>query len=408
MNKNTIPKSSSKETNTSKKYDLTEDVLSINNIPIIPQLLDVICRSTGMGFAAIARVTEDNWITCSAKDEIAFGLNSGDELEIKTTLCNTVRELNAPIYINNVDEDPEFKNHPVPEMYGFKSYISVPIYRKDGSFFGTICAIDLKPSQVNSEEIKGMFSLFSELITFHLDAVEERKIAGEKLAEEKRIAELREQFIAILGHDLRNPIATTRMSADILMSFSKEEFVKKQAKMIRSTSLRMESLISNMLDFARGKLGEGIQLKKETDNVKLLNSLQQVINEIKLISPERQIETDFNLDEEIHCDINRIEQLFSNLLSNANHHGAEEKPIMISAVSRDGIFSLMVKNHGEAIPQSSLEHLFQPFYKKDENSAKQGLGLGLFIASEIANAHGGSLKVKSNDEATQFLFNMKC
>lgn len=408
MSKNFTSTSSEKEITSVEKLALAEDVLAVNSIPIIPQLLDVICRSTGMGFAAIARVTENNWITCSTKDDISFGLNPGDELEIQKTLCNTVREFNTPIYIDNVEEDPEFQAHPVPAMYGFKSYISVPVYRKDGSFFGTICAIDPKPNKVKTAEIKGMFSLFSELITFHLDAIEERKIAIEKLEEEKRIAELREQFIAILGHDLRNPIATTRMSADILMVISKEEAVHKQAKMIRSTSLRMEALIDNMLDFARGKLGEGIKLKKEVHNEKLLNTLHQVINEIKLISPHRKIETDFKLSEDVQCDANRIGQLFSNLLSNANHHGAAERPIKISASSQDGTFRLSVKNEGSPIPESSMEHLFQPFYKEDDNSSKKGLGLGLFIASEIAKAHKGKIKVKSDEQETTFVYTMKC
>ncbi len=408
MNKTTTHHSSLKETSSSEKPNHAEDVLLINKIPIIPQLLDVICRSTGMGFAVIARVTEEKWTTCSTKDKISFGLKPGDELDIETTFCNTVRQSNSPIYIENVDEDPDFKDHSIPKMYGFKSYISVPIYRNDGSFFGTLCAIDPNASKVKTVEIEGMFSLFSELISFHLEAIDERKIAEEKLSEEKRIAELREQFIAILGHDLRNPIATTRMSADILLAISKEELVLKQAKMIRSTSLRMEVLINNMLDFAHGKLGEGIQLKKETDNEKLKKSLQQIINEIKLISPNREIETDFNLDDGIHCDTNRIGQLFSNLLSNANHHGDKDKPIKVSAINSDGLFRLSVKNEGDPIPKTSLEHLFKPFYKEDENSNKQGLGLGLFIASEIAKAHDGSIKVKSTEEETQFLFTMKC
>jgi signal transduction histidine kinase len=170
----------------------------------------------------------------------------------------------------------------------------------------------------------------------------------------------------------------------------------------------MEALIDNMLDFARGKLGEGIQLKKENANKKLLDSLHQVIREIKLISPHREIEINFHLEEGINCDTNRVSQLFSNLLSNANHHGDKDKPIKVSAFSSDDLFRLSVKNEGDPIPKTSLEHLFEPFYKEDENSNKQGLGLGLFIASEIAKAHDGSLEVKSTEEETNFQFEMKC
>ncbi len=95
-------------------------------------------------------------------------------------------------------------------------------------------------------------------------------------------------------------------------------------------------------------------------------------------------------------------------MSNANHHGDKDKPIKVSAINSDGLFRLSVKNEGDPIPKTSLEHLFKPFYKEDENSNKQGLGLGLFIASEIAKAHDGSIKVKSTEEETQFLFTMKC
>lgn len=355
-----------------------------------------------MGFAAIARVTEDRWITCTAKDSISFGLDTGDEIQIENTLCNQVRQSNQPVFINNATTDPEYKAHPIPEMFNIVSYVSVPIYRKDGSFFGTLCAIDRKPAHVKTEEIRGMFALFADLISFHLNAIEEIEVSKAQLKEEQEIAELREQFIAILGHDLKNPIATTRMSSEILLNYSKDDTILKHAGLIKSTSYRMQTLIENILDFARGRLGEGIKLNREYNNGSLQKELQQVLDEVKNNSPKRKIEIEMTLNKAVYLDKNRVAQLFSNLLSNADIHGAPDGPIRVKAVTDEEKFRLSVSNTGERIPEKAMKHLFQPFYRENVKPNKQGLGLGLFIASEIAKAHDGELKVLSTDDNTEF------
>lgn len=359
-----------------------------------------------MGFAAVARVTEDKWITCTTKDHIAFGLQPGDELEVETTLCHEVRQKKESIFIDYVETDPEYFCHSTPLKYGFQSYVSVPIILKDGSFFGTLCAIDPKPAKVKTPEIIGMFTLFADLISFHLEAVEKLKFSETELAEEKRNSELRDQFIAILGHDLRNPLATTRMSADILSLVSTNPEVLEQAEIIKSTSYRMNGLIENILDFARGKLGEGIQVNIKSDVTGLKKSLVQVVKEIQTVSPQREIDLQFDLTEPFSCDANRVAQLFSNLLSNADTHGAKDSPIKVEAITTKEEFFLSVFNKGEPVPASAKKHLFLPFYRENIKPEKKGLGLGLFIASEIARAHEGSLEVISTIDETCFTFRM--
>src|SRR5258707_10173235 len=152
--------------------DLQGDVAAVSRIDAVPTILEVVCRTTGMGFAAVARVTEDRWIACGVRDEIAFGLRPGGELKVETTICNEIRDSRQPVVIDHVAEDPKFHGHPTPAQYGFQSYISVPILRKDGSFFGTLCAIDPRPARLNTPEVIGMFKLFADLIAFHLDARE--------------------------------------------------------------------------------------------------------------------------------------------------------------------------------------------------------------------------------------------
>jgi signal transduction histidine kinase len=404
--KYTSRNSVSKINKTTRENNFSADIEAVNNIPIISQLLDVVCHTTGMGFAAVARVTEDRWITCTAKDNISFGIKKGDELKVETTICQEVRQNNKAVIIDHVKEDPEFCGHPTPALYGFQSYVSVPIVRKDGSFFGTLCAIDPKPAKVNTPEVIAMFKLFADLISYHLQTIEDMESANSRLEDEKHHSQLREQFIAILGHDLRNPIATTKMSAEILLKTSKEAMTLKQAKTIKATNFRMEGLIDNMLDFARGKLGEGIILNRQMNNGSLEKILTQVVNEVDTVESNREINVNIDLKEEVNCDKERVAQLLSNLLINATTHGSHEDPIEVEAYAEDGEFCVSVTNGGEKIPDEAIRHLFQPFYRDEVRPGKQGLGLGLYIASEIAHAHDGKLHVRSTDENTCFTFKM--
>src|ERR1700744_1120095 len=152
-----------------------QDIAAVSSIKAIPTILDIVCRMTGMRFAAVARVTEDRWIACSVLDEISFGLKPGGELQVETTICHEIRQRREPVVIDNVAEDDAWRCHATPAMYGFQSYISMPIILADGSFFGTLCAIDPRPVPLKTPKTIGMFRLFAELIAKHLEAA--RKLA---------------------------------------------------------------------------------------------------------------------------------------------------------------------------------------------------------------------------------------
>jgi signal transduction histidine kinase len=99
--------------------------------------------------------------------------------------------------------------------------------------------------------------------------------------------------------------------------------------------------------------------------------------------------------------------MFSNLLANALTHGDPDGPVRVSARCDDGGFELSVVNLGEPIPPDTVERLFQPFTRASVQPGQEGLGLGLYIASEIAHAHGGTLEVESTNEETRFTFRMQ-
>ena len=385
--------------------DLQADVAAVNRIDAVPTILEVVCRTTGMGFAAVARVTEDRWIACSVRDEIQFGLQPGGELQVETTICDEIRQSREAVIIDNVAEDDIYCSHATPAMYGFQSYISMPIVLPDGRFFGTLCAIDPRPARLKTPETTGMFKLFAELIAFHLEAIERLDLSEASLLDERKTAELREQFIAVLGHDLRNPLAAIAGSAETLLQFPLGERPLGIVRRIQRSADRMSGLIGDVLDFARGRLGGGLTVKLDAPEP-LEPLLNQVIAELHAGSTDRAIETNFALSKPVKCDRPRIAQLFSNLLANALTHGDPETPIRVHAASGGKIFQLSVSNAGEPIPPAALEHLFHPFFRGVVRPSQQGLGLGLYIASEIARAHGGTLDVESSPAETCFTFRM--
>jgi signal transduction histidine kinase len=385
--------------------DHQRDIEAVQNIAAVPTILDIVCRATGMGFAAVARVTEDRWIACQVLDNIHFGLPAGGELKVETTLCHEVREHRQVIVIDNVAEDPTYCAHHTPHMYGLRSYISVPIVLPDGRFFGTLCAIDPKPAKLNNPQILGTFKLFAELIAYHLDSADKVSAAEARALEERTVSDTREQFIAVLGHDLRNPLAAVGAGIRMLLRDGWTENSPRILQLAQSSIARMNGLVDNLMDLARARLGGGIVLRIEEDKP-LEPILRQVIDEMRVSSPQRSFDVRISIEEPVKGDHQRLAQMFSNLLGNALAHGAEDRPIRIDAVSVDGRLELSVANAGEPISPEMVPNLFKPFYRGDVRQNQQGLGLGLFIASQIAEAHGGKIDVSSSESETRFTFRM--
>src|ERR1700710_2089888 len=168
------------------------DVTSVQQIEAVPRILEVVCRTTGMGFAAVARVTEDRWICCAVRDEIAFGLVPGGELKVETTICHEIRQSHEAVVIDHVAEDAAYCGHHTPAKYGFQSYISMPIVLSDGTFFGTLCAIDPRPAQASQTYIVSMFRLFADMIGAHFEAAQSAEASEASLLDERHSSELRE------------------------------------------------------------------------------------------------------------------------------------------------------------------------------------------------------------------------
>lgn len=388
------------------QHDFQGDIDAIAANNAVPTLLETVCLATGMRFAAVARVTEGRWITCSSVDRLAFGLTPGDELEVESTLCHEVRLSDREIVIPDVAADPQYCGHHTPARYGFRSYVSVPVRRRDGSFFGTLCAIDPEPRPVDDPRILAMFRLFAQSIGDSLEAAEKLERTEDALALEHRLMETQEEFTAILGHDLRNPVAALHAGLRMLGRRSGDPEILALLAQMKASVFRMDRLIENLLDHSRLKLGGSIGVTRRPTH-DLGRQIEHVVAELATIHPERPLLPRIALSGPVTCDPDRLGQMLSNLLANAISHGDEGTPVEIAADNGDGALSISVTNRGAPIPEATRETLFQPFVHRATPSARGGgFGLGLYIAAEIARAHGGRLDVVSDPAGTTFTFHM--
>jgi sigma-B regulation protein RsbU (phosphoserine phosphatase) len=239
---------------------------------------------------------------------------------------------------------------------------------------------------------------------YERDLMGREAAAVQGLQDEQAASELREQFIAVLGHDLRNPLASIIGAARLLRREVQSEKAIRVLQLMEASVDRMAGLIDDVMDFARGRLGSGIDLHRSL--LPLEPVLRQVVDELEASQPSRTILCEFSLPAPISFDAGRIGQLVSNLLSNALVHGDAKEPVRLSAAAADGQLTLVVANAGEPIPDAVRARLFQPFFRGQIRASQNGLGLGLHIASEIARAHGGVLNVDSDTAGTYFTFRM--
>lgn len=243
----------------------------------------------------------------------------------------------------------------------------------------------------------------SDRLQYEQNLQDAKAIAEKELIKQTEMVALREQLIAVLGHDLRNPLSAIVMAADLLDSSPDTDNTLILATLKQSSS-RMTELVSNIMDFARTRLGEGIILNRQ--DILLEPVLQQVVAEFRLIYPKREIITLFRIATPVNCDSDRLAQLLSNLLANALTHGDANFPVHVHAIFNNENLELSVTNNGVPIPAYLHKRLFAPFTREASRASQNGLGLGLYICSEIAKAHNGTLSFTSSGNGTDFTFCM--
>lgn len=385
-------------------HDFQADIQILAGSDLVGTILETVMLATNMRFAAVARVTADRWVACRTVDEVNFGLAEGDEIEIQSTFCQSVRETSNKVLFNDTATDDVYGNHPIAAKFGIVSYASIPIYRSDGSFFGTLCAIDTEPRDIKHPRAVAMLEMFADIIGRSLET-EEQLEAEKRLAEQEReLARIQEEFVAVLGHDLRNPVAALDAGFRQLDREPLTEGARKILPFMRSSLHRMNDLIENIMMHAKARLGGGIRISA-TPDAPLTQVITQIVEEIRAASPQNEILLDLAFDQPVSCDAPRVAQAISNLLSNAVRYATPGTPIEVRGLMRECGIEISVANQGEAVPDELQENLFHPF-QRGVHANGEGLGLGLYIASSIAVAHSGRIDVTCEDGTTTFAFKM--
>ena len=379
---------------------LARDLRQVRDMPEVPDILRLCAKVSGMGFVAILRVEADRRVVCAALDELGLGLDPGEALAMAAPRCRAVGDPrhDGVLVIEDVEAHDGHGDDPALRRHGFRSHLAVPIARLDGAPFGTLCAFDRAPRPLGPDVVE-MFELAARIVAVGLDV-------RDRIDAERDTARLREEFIAVVGHDLRNPVAAVTAGLRMLGRWPMEDKGAALVAEMQRSLLRMGQILDNLLDFARGRLGAGIELVAPRA-VDLAPVIAGVACEVGRMS-EQPVELALDLPRPILCDPQRVGQLLSNLLGNAVAHGAPGAPIRVTARDADGRLRIAVTNRGAPIPDAVIPSLFHPFSRGDGSgrTSLQGLGLGLYIASEIARAHGGRLVVETARAATTFAFTM--
>ncbi len=208
--------------------------------------------------------------------------------------------------------------------------------------------------------------------------------------------QLNELFVGILGHDLRNPLAAMMAGVDLLSLTLTEDKHLRALERMRSSGKRMETMINDMLDLTRARFAPGLGLARSSESLELHQVLAQTIEELRVSHSGREIHLEGLRACPVSGDRERLLQLFSNLLANAVHHGKPDTAVTVRIADASPQAVVEVHNFG-VIPAEMQPTLFEPFRRTKRSNAK-GLGLGLYIARQIAQAHGGDIAVRSDDD----------
>jgi signal transduction histidine kinase len=246
----------------------------------------------------------------------------------------------------------------------------------------TYLRVSAAPMRRPSGAIDGSIVIFSD-------------ITSQRRAQDER-TRLREQFIGILGHDLRNPLAAILASTQILSRDGNLNEAQTHAvTRIDNSARKIDRMISDILDFTRGRLGGGFVLKPRPINIHEL--CHSAVDELRVGHPERDFEVFFEGDGRAYGDPDRLAQVVSNLVRNAVYHGSRHTQVRVRSRSSRGEAVIEVGNRGKPIPLQVLPVLFEPFSRTGEGADSTGVGLGLYIVKQIVDAHHGKISVRSTE-----------
>jgi PAS domain S-box-containing protein len=230
-------------------------------------------------------------------------------------------------------------------------------------------------------------------------AVFVRNVTEEKRAEIKlrQQSDFEQQLVGIVSHDLRNPLSAIQLGTTLLMEQpGQTPDTLKTAARIASSTDRAIRLVRDLLDFTQARLGGGIHVQPSATNLHVLT--RHVLEEIQQVHRGRVLELELQGDGHGLWDPDRLEQVVTNLVTNACKYSPADSPVKVSVAADGDEVVLRVHNQGAPIPESMLQTIFEPMTRGSSPSDRSGrsVGLGLYIVKHIVAAHGGEVAVTSD------------
>jgi signal transduction histidine kinase len=296
----------------------------------------------------------------------------------------------VPLLINNASADPRFRNHPGLHIHGIESYIAVPLHRQDGTYFGTLCALDPKPASL-TEDAFDLFNLLSQLIAFELEAEDtqrQREVQHEAFTE----------FVSTASHNLRTPLTALLLGVGAVGSSMADRVRPDEQRLLETVRRNIDRINIHINDLLTFNQSQANALHVESRPLDLRTVVTNAISACYSLITEQKHTLEIDLPEPLEAegDLRRLEQVLVNLLENALLYAPPDKPITISGHAKADKVLLSVSDGGPGIPVEHRERVFERFYRI--SSATTGSGLGLAIAQTIVNIHGGQIWVEDNPE----------
>jgi signal transduction histidine kinase len=210
----------------------------------------------------------------------------------------------------------------------------------------------------------------------------------------------RNLMLGMLGHDMRSPLATIRLTAMHLAKLNAGDMVSKDAESLIRGGARLQALVDDLVDFNRSNLGLGLTIVP--DDVSLASICAAELEQIRTAHPDCSIDLSVHGDSKGHWDANRLRQVVCNLVENAILHGTHGGHVRVALFGTDKDVNIEVANSGNAIQADTMPGVFEPLKRGLHATSDDSLGLGLYIVREIAKAHGGDAAVRSDARETVF------
>lgn len=234
------------------------NIKTLNGIPALQNQLKYLGDITQMCFVSILTPHLETWAVCAVYSPVKENISLGTAFQFNNIASN--QNLKENIIVVENSDDLQLCNLGKLNPLKIQKAIIAPIHRSNGKFFGLVCGMDTDTTFSSGTEIRKIYDFHSKIIGTSIELAERLDEVQRQLQNERKNAEKNATFIAVLAHDLRNPVGTIRLCSDIILKTEPNLVVSKNATLIRSSSYRMQELIDSVMDTAQGSFGHGIKV----------------------------------------------------------------------------------------------------------------------------------------------------